>query len=419
MTNNEYQTLGMNQHMLREFRAQCNQREQEAADAQKIKIEYPNFGNEVLAYPIFSNHACNDQSAEELLSSGIQEEDCQRWHFFYAPDPNKLPHEPRWEAMNQELAELKSHYRNMTSPRLAVFTEAMLVIIALVMRGHFLLPILPILLLVGYWRYSELGLRQARQDLITHLKQMAALHEQKENIKFQLGSLPPPAEVTHLTQRYQQAVEQLLRNTLLHVLRPHELGNLSDVLQKYRWEGFITESWGYLQLPLKAQENSEISQILLDEGNITLTALQRELHGRKGETLFRVQYLHVWLLTESGLLHGYAYYDRVMDHFLYEQHEFYPYAQLSYSRVTEQPLPEQAILKQRLPDELQRRYFRQPLAILSVGTTAGKNYECAMLPATEHPLRQHEWLDRYGLDADISRLNRRLHERMYGSAQAA
>jgi hypothetical protein len=419
MTNNEYQTLGMSQHMLREFRVQCNQREQAALDADKQPIAYPSFSQELLTYPIFSNHACNDQNAQELLAEGVQEDDCQRWRFFYTPDPDKLPHESRWELMNQQLATLKHRYRNMTSPRLAVFSGAVLMIIFLVMRGHFLLPALPILLLVWYWHYSGENLRQARLELITHLQQMGELHEQAATIRHQFDSLPPPAEVGHLKQLYHKAVEQLLRNTLLHVLRPHELGNMADVLKKYRWEGFITESWGLLQVPLKSQENSEISQTLLDESNIALSALQRELNGRKGETLFRVQYLHIWLLTESGLLHGYAYYDRVMDYFLHEEHAFYPYAQLAHSRITEQPLPEQASLKQHLPDTLHRRYFRQPLTIFSVGTVAGKNHECALLPATERPLHQTQWLDSYGLDADVSRLNRRLHERMYGSAQAA
>ncbi len=82
------------------------------------------------------------------------------------------------------------------------------------------------------------------------------------------------------------------------------MGNLAQTLKNQRWEGFITESWSYLQVPLPAQENSGINHTLLNADNIPLTAMQDDPLERKGHSLFRMQYLHIWILTRKGLLMG-------------------------------------------------------------------------------------------------------------------
>lgn len=418
MKNNEFQTLGMTQHMLREFRAQCNHRAAEALKAQQIQLDYPQFAQELLTYPLFTNPACGNQTGEEFFNPNAQEEHCRRWLHFFTPDANQLPQEAQWQAMEQQLALLKHRYRSATSPRLAAFTAAMLTLILLLMRGHFLLATAPIAAVIGYWMRTEQQAKQARQDLLAHLAEMDKLHTQKENLLHQFASLPPPAEQTDFHQRYQQAKTRLLQNTLLHLLRPHQLGDLNKVLKQQQWVGFINESWGYLQIPLKAQRNSKIARLLLDEQQPTLMALQTEHHERSSETLFRVQYVHLWLLTPSGLLLGYAYYDRVTDQFLYEQHEFHPYSQLTHIRTTEQPLPEHSVLKERLPETLYRRYFRQPLSVLSIGTNAGKLYECALTSAAEDLAATQRWNAAHGLDSDVSHLSRQLHQRVHGSTAA-
>ena len=73
MNNNEYQTLGMTQHMLREFRAQCNQRQESEQQRQQFQADYPRLGNELLDYPIFTNHTCPQHAAPELLAPEMNE----------------------------------------------------------------------------------------------------------------------------------------------------------------------------------------------------------------------------------------------------------------------------------------------------------------------------------------------------------
>ncbi|QTR47192.1 hypothetical protein J9253_04430 [Thiothrix litoralis] len=420
MTNNEYQTMAMSHHMLREFQEQCKQQEAAAIAAEvENTLDYQQFEDEVLAYPIFSNHACRNHDAKELLAAGSEEAYCERWRFFYAPDPWKLPQIEYQQQMEAHLDKLRQRMLNLTSPRLILFAVAFVAIILLVMRGHFLLPALPIAALSWYWYRSELKITETQRDLHEHLDKLHALEKQQQGMAHQLDSLPPPAGLEQLHQQYQQAVEHLFRGTLLHLLNPPELGDLSQTLPQQHWEGFITESWGHLQLPLPNQKHTDLTRKLLDEAHIPLIAMLDDPYGRKGHSLYRLQYLHVWILTQNGLLMGRGYFDRVANQFLYEQHEFYPYTQLSHLELTEQPLPELAILKQRLPENLYQRYFQQPVSVLSVGTSSGKTYECAALPISERPFRQTLWKERYGLDTDMQRLNRCLHRRLYPVARTA
>gem|GEM_PF-2115459 len=412
MTNNEYQSMAMSQYMLREFREQCKQQEA-AAQADDLKLEYQQFNQEVLTYPIFSNHACGNHDAKELLGTGSEEAFCERWSFFYAPDPWKLPQIAYQQQMDTQLAALKQRLFALNSPRLVLFSATFIIIILLVMRGHFLLPALPILALAWYWRVSERNIQTTQQALQQHLEKMQALDVQKEGIAHQLESLPPPTGLAQLNADYRQAVQELFQNTLRQVLPPSECTDLSTTLQQQRWEGFITESWGYLQLPLAAQQHSIIKHTLLDAAHIPLIALQDDPHGRKGHNLYRVQYLQLWILTQRGLVMRQGYFDRVAKQFLFEQQEFYPYKQLLHLELTEQPLPEEPLLKQRLPAHLYKRYFEQPVSILSLKTVTGKMHECATLPVNERPFQQREWQERYGLDTDMQRLSRCLHQRLY------
>lgn len=412
MANNDYQTLMMTHYMLREFKEQCKQREAEAS-ADNQALEYQHFQDEVLAYPIFSNHACSNLHGKELLETGTDEAYYQRWRFFYAPEPEKLPQNDYQQQMEQQLLALEQRLRAINSPRLILFAATFALIVILVMRGHFMLPVIPISLLTLYWYLSETKARQVQAQLRKHYAETSDLLNQRDKMAERLGKLPPAASVGHFAQHYRQAVEHLLRNTLLHVLAPHELGDLAYTLKQRHWEGFMTESWGYLQLPLPSQANSDTNRLLLDESNIMLSALQDDPQGRKGFSLFRLQYLHLWILTPRGLLIGRAYYDRVANRFVQEEHDFYPYAQLAHIHIADHPLPELEVLKQRLPENLYQRYFQKPVTVLSVGSSDGKVHECASLPVSERPFRQTAWKDSYGLDSDTQRLNRLLHERLY------
>lgn len=407
MNNNEYQTLGMAQHMLREFRTQCNQRQETDQQHPQFQVVPPHLSNELLEYPIFTNHTCAKQTATELLAPEITESHYQRWLFFFTPDAHQLPHESHILSLNQQLVMHKHQYRSATSPRLAVLLVAVLITIMLVMRGHFFLSSIPIGLLIGYWLHSERQLRHIRQNLIQQLQQIKTLKQQQKLLQQQLTHLPAPATLKNMQQHYRQAIEQLFRCTLQQVLPPHELDTLDNVLEKHHWQGFIAESWGHLQLPLHSKAEKPIYSLLLDSANHSLIAMQNVAHGRKGDNIFRVQYLHVWVMTERGLLLGCGYYDRVMDQFLHEQYEFYPYTQLTQVRLSEQTLPELPVLKTALPDNVHRHYFHAAVTVLSVTTMNGKIHECALLPTSPRP----EWRDNYQLDTDIHRLNRCLHER--------
>lgn len=415
MTNNDYHSAVMTHYMLREFRDQCKQQEAAATAAEnKAVIDYQDFSKEVLEYPIYSNHACGSQQAFELLESGSETEYCRRWRFFYEPEPDKLPMATYRQQLDKEFIRLKRRLRTLNSPRLVIFSVTFITIILLVMRGHFLLPILPILATAWYWYYSELALQQARHELIRHADKMHAFMDDVEELEDQLLSLPPASSPDQLQDNYQQAVEHLLRDTLLQSVHPHDIRDFASVLKDNHWEGFITESWAYLQTPLPAQENSTISRLLLAPENRMMMALQEDEHGRQGHPVYRVQYLHIWILTATGLLMGYAYYDRVANRFLHERHEYYPYSHFNHIHAAEQALPESAVLRESLPEKLYHDYFRQPLPVMSLTTTTGKSCEIALPPVNRRPFRQTFWLDHYGLDADMNRLHRRLHEKIYG-----
>ncbi len=414
MTNNEYQMLGMTQYMLREFRERCNQHEQEASEKEE-NIEYPHYADEVVGYPVFNNHACGHQTAGEPVSGNFPEAYYRRWRFFFTPDPAELPHAKQLAVLQEQLSKLKHSYQNRTSPGMVIWILCGLVSFLLLIRDEILLGSIPLMFAAFFWYKRLRDTNLAKQKLAAHARKTEDMHKQHALLVTQLAKLPNATSLEDMHERYQNAIEHLLRDTLLDRLRPHEIGNIDSTLHKHQWEGFITESWGYLQIPLKTQEGSEINQLLLSEDNTALSALQDAPQGRGGFNIYRTQYLHIWILTNQGLLMGRAWYDRVMDYFLYEEHEFYSYTQLTHIRATEQLLPEQATLRNRLPEKLHRRFFRQPLMTISVGTSLGKTYECALPPLNERPFRQTEWLDRYGLDSDITHLSRRLHEHLYKS----
>lgn len=407
MTNNEYQMLGMTYHMLREFREQRNQQAEQLEREREALSVYPALSDELFDYPIFANPVGQDQAAPELLADKLSEEQCQRWRFFLAPDPDKLPHPAHWEKLNQALAELKYRYRTATSPRLVLLGATTLAIMVLVAKGYFLLPSIPILILATYWYLSEGNLRTARHALIRHLQEMEKLYAQRESLQNQLDSLPPPASMADMQGSYAQAVSRLLRNTLAQILHPRDIQQSAALLQTRNWRGFLAESWGYQQLPLH-HSSASLNRLLL-EGNQALLSLHSDSRGKN--TLFRVQYLHVWVLAERGILSGEAYYDRVTDTFLREQHELIPYTDLRRVYLTEQSLPEYPPLKELLPDNLHKRHFRQPLGVLTMETASGKTHTCA-LPPLNHVRQDSGWAEGMGLQGDMGELARQLRERI-------
>lgn len=405
MTNNEYHMLGMTHHMLREFHKQRNQKQALLTPELAPLPVYPAFDDEVFSYPIYTNPGCQNLTANELLADNMTEEQCRRWRFFFNPEADKLPHESQWQILNQQLAELKYRYRISSTPRFISLAACVMMIILLVARGHFLLSIIPIGALMTYWFRSENRLRKARHALIRHLQEMEHLYNQRDNIQHQLDSLPPPADIASMQADYIQAITRLLQRSLTRVLPQTDALEPATALHKHQWQGFLVESWAYQQLPLHAA--ASLTQTLLDAKDAAMLAVQTDSRGKN--TLFRLQYLHIWVLAERGLLSAEAYYDRVTDTFIYEQHELLPYSNIRRISLVEQILPEYPALKTVLPDSLHRRYLCQPIGVLSLEMMSGVTHTCALPPASFTQYGK-DWTDNIGLKTDMAELNRLLHK---------
>lgn len=406
--------MQMTHYMLHEFQQQRQQEDANLAEHQDT--QYPQFERDILNYSIFTNSACGQISAKELHDVDHEQHYWQRWAFFYYPDPQLLPQADYKRQLDARLVQLKQQLREQNSPRLIIFTACFLTLVLLMMQGHFLLALLPIAANLWYWARSEQELQTSQQELLQHLDYTQQFEQQNLALEEQLLAIPPSVGLEELQNNYQLAIEHVFRNTLLQQLAPYQIGDLSGVLNEQRWEGFILESWGLLQIPLSAQHDAPIQELLLAEDNSHLYALQLDPHQRQGHTLYRLQYINICVLTPTGLLNGHGYYDRVANHFLHEQYTFYSYEELQHIHSAEEIIPEHIQLKAHLPSTIYQRYFRQPVQILSLSTQNGETVECAQPPVNERPFRQTTWLDQYGLNADIKRLHRRLHERTHASS---
>lgn len=406
MDNKQYQALGMSQHMLREFQAQ-RKANVEAAHQQQAVFAYQQFNSDVLSYPIFSNRTCSTVEATALRSRADDLGFCQRWRFFYEPETEKLPQNDYQQGLEAHTHVLEQRLRSLNSPRLAIFAATFLLVIWLMARGHFLLVAFPIIGLVGYWLFAERKIRQVQAQLKHHYAELEQFLAHRAQMAAQLSGLPLPAAFSHFQQLYQRAIQQLFAHTVAQVLAEHEYADITQVLKKQGWQGFIGESWGYLQP----------HQPFTDKQHIALSAFCDD-PTRKGHTLFRLQYLQVWVATQRGLLLGQAYYDRVADQFLYEQHEFFSYAELRHVMFSEQILDAPA-LHEQLPSDVYERFFHKPTKCLRLTTASGQVLEFVALPSAERPLRQTVWKDQYGLNGDLEHLNRCLHEWLYPREAAA
>lgn len=406
MDNKQYQAFGMSQYMLREFQAQ-RRATAEAANQEQTGFAYQHFSGDLLDYPIFSNPACSNIEATVLRHKADDLNYCQRWRFFYEPDVQQLPQNDYQQRLEDHTQVLEQRLRSVNSPRLATFAAMFSLVVWLVARGHFVLVAFPIMVLAGYWLLTENKIRQVQAVLQHHYAELEQFLVHREQMAEQLKQLPLPIPLSHFQQGYQRAIEQLLTHTVAQVLAEHEYADINQVLKKQGWQGFIGESWGYLQTqqPVAVQQSP------------AFTAL-RDDPLRKGQPLFRLPYLQVWIATQRGLLLGRAYYDRVADQFLYEQHEFFSYAELRHVALTEQVL-DFPVMQARLPSELYARFFQQPVKCLRISTTNGQALEFVALPHSERPLRHTLWKDLYGLNADLEHLSRCLYEYLYSRQAAA
>lgn len=414
MDNKEFHTRMMSQYMLREFQAQRK------ADAANLEFapRYQQFNDELLQYPIFSNHACSDQNAAELLEHHTDLAYCQRWRFFYDPQPEKLPQNAYQEELIQQKLQLEQKLRSLNSPRLILFAATFLLTIVLVMQGKFLLPFVPITLLVAYWVWSGRHVRQVQAQLDRHYAEIDRLLQQRDTMAHQMASLPPAAHVADFHVLAQRAIGQVLDKTLAQVLPVHERSDLRQALRKRGWEGYLFETWGYLQLALPSQAAHPLRGHLLDVAQAKLCAFQ-DLQPARSGSLFRLPYLQVAILTQQGLLLGRCFYDRVADRLLGEQYEFFSYTRLQHVQVAEQALPPISGWEEMLPPAVKRRFFQHAVPVLSILPANTAAVELAGLPKGEKQSASQFWRDYYGLDNDLHRFGRALLARLLPEQVAA
>ncbi|MFN3786262.1 MAG: hypothetical protein ACK4RS_05420, partial [Thiothrix sp.] len=324
MDNEQYQAVGMSQYMLREFQAQ-RRAHAEAATRSQTVFSYQHFSHDLLSYPIFTNPACGSIETIELQHNADDAHYCQRWHFFYEPNIAQLPQNDYQQRLEEHTWVLEQRLRILNSPRLAAFAAMFVLMLWLIARGHFMLVVVPIVVLAGYWLVTGNKIRQAQAELKHHYAELANFLVHRKRMAEQLSQLVRPAPLSHFQQRYQHAIEQLLAHTVAQVLAEREYTNIAQMLKKQGWRGFIGESWSYLQTHQAVGEPLPIA-----------LAAFRDDPLRQRQTLFRLSYLQVWIVTQHGLLLGKAHYDRVADQFLYEQHEFFSYAELRHVAIDEQ-----------------------------------------------------------------------------------
>ena len=412
MNNHDYHQRVMTQYTLREY-TQQRQATVQATNETPTPL-YQTYADEVLHYPIFTNHACHEHTAKALLGKNLSEDYCRRWLYFHTPDVAKLPHVNYAEQLFTQHTTLRQQLRAIHAPRLALFSLVFLLVIILTARGHFLTTLLPITLLTIFWQYSETAVRRKETEITVHIQHLLKLRSQYWELQDQLDYLPPVIAYPHFAKHYQQAIQNLLCQTLNSLLRPHELANINDALHKRQWRVFGLESWGLLQLPLG--NTPAIQQWLLTDENRVLAALQPAT--QQHATLYRLTYWHLWVLTDQGILMGSAFYERVADQCLQVQQEFIPYTQIAAFEMAQALLPEVSELKTLLPEAVYQTYFQQPVPILTLQTKRGTRWQCAALPQrlacqpSGKPAKFDE-LARAGITTDLRELEHLLHARLY------
>jgi hypothetical protein len=406
MNNNDNDNMARGHYVFLDFLAERKRKEQQD---QETDPAYETYNDEVLTYPVFSNHACHDHDARELLGKPIADDYCRRWLHFHTPDTQKLPHAAYAHVLVEQKADMCKQLASLNAPRLAVFSAAIFFIVILTARGHFMLPLLPIALTACFWLYTESSLRHKRQQLVQHTEHLQDLSLQYQELNEQLECLPPAAPATQFAQLYQRAIGQLLHKTLSSLLHPHELDDLPAALRQRQWPAFALESWGILQAPLKA--TPKINEWLLAEENRLSLAFQPA--AGKQAALYRITYLQLWILTERGLAMGSGYYDRVADQYIHTRHEFLPYTDLVSFHLSEEILPESPELKQCMPETVYHQHFRKPVQVLTLETNRGKTYAYAAALAHEMRHSQTASLETVGLNPDLQQFKRLLHEKLY------
>lgn len=406
MNNNDNDNMARSHYVFLDFQAERKLKEQH--DKERVP-RYETYNDEILTYPVFSNHACHDHDARELLGRSIADDYCRRWLHFHTPDTHKLPHAAYAHTLTTQKAEMCKQLAAQNAPRLAVFSAVLFLIIMLTARGHFTLTFLTFTLTGWYWLHTEPGLRKKRQQLVQHTHRLQDVSLQYKELNEQLDCLPPATPTTQFAQLYQQAIGKLLHKTLVSLLQPHELEHLPDALRQHQWQAFALESWGLLQTPLKVTPKMD-EWLLADENRLSM-AFQPA--AGKQAAMYRITYLQIWVVTERGLVMGSGYYDRVANQFIYMQHEFLPYTDLVSFHLSEELLPELPELKQCMPETVYHQHFRKPVQVLTMGTSRGKTYACATAPAHETRQSQKAIMESVGLNTDMQQFKRLLHEKLY------
>ena len=411
MNDSTYHQRVLVQHALREY-TECRQRAKKNDNNENRKNIYHKYDDNLLSYPIFYNSACKQHTtAETLQDKPLQDDYCRRWLYFHSPDVTKLPHIPYAAQLMEEVQNLGQQLRRQQAPRLALFSLVFVLVIFLSARGHFALTLLPITLLTAFWLYTDKGIQKKHHEMQYHKQALLNLREQYWQLQDQLANLPTVVEYAHFTHCYKLAIKRLLRQALGSLLQPQELSNIRDNLNKRQWRLFGLESWGVLQLPL--QQATELHQWFFTKENHMISAFQPAT-SIQNNTLYRLTYLQLWVLTEHGVLMSSGFYERVANQILHLQQEFIPYTQIAAFEITETLLPEHEPLKTCLPETIHQQYFQQPITVFNLQTKRGVCWQCAALPKPHtqtHP--QNSVLADFGIATDLTTLERLLHERLY------
>lgn len=371
MNNNDVNQLAMTHSVLHDYLAARAQKS--LSRSITPHTTYVPQDNEVLHYPVFTNPACPDQTAQALFGKSLIEDYCRRWLYFYTPHAAKLPHVACVSDLLHAQTQVQSQLTAIASPRLALFTVTWGLIVLLMARGHFFLTLFPILFTSWYWLKTEGNVKHKRQQLRECNQKLEQTSQSYKLLGEQLQRLPPPATKAEFAERYAQALASLLRTTVTNLLRPVQLRDWPVLIQRGYWPGFMLESWAALQLPL--QTDQHLAHLLLTPEQEALTALVPDT--KAASPLHRTTFVQIMLLADQGLLLGRGFYDRVADQFLHIQTELLAYDQLQGCQIKEVTLTEQPELKRQVSEAMYQTYYASPVQLLTISTLLDEHYSSA------------------------------------------
>ncbi len=404
MNNNDVNQLAMTHYVLRDYLAIRAQKPSHRS-IETLSTYIPE-DNEVLHYAVFTNPACPDQTAKTLIGKSLMDDYCRRWLYFYTPQAAKLPHVACVSELLLEQKQAQTQLTTFASPRLALFTVSWGLIVFLMARGHFFLTLLPILVTIWYWFKTETKVIQKRQQLRVCQQKLEQTSHGYKILGEQLQRLPNPTTKAELADYYERALASLVRLTITNLLQPTQLRDWPLLIERGYWPSFIVESWAALQLSLIT--DTSIANLLLAPEQKALTALVADKI--PAATVYRLTYIQVMVMADSGLLLGRGIYDRVTDQFLHTQTELLAYEQLQNCQVKEMVLSEQPALKNQISEPLYQDHYAQPVQVLTINTTLDESYMSAR-PMLSGPKRETT-LGNLSLSHDLIQFKQLLNQKI-------